>query len=496
MNFNHLQTIYEDEADLRLARILSILIWTSSAAYAFILLIGICYSDWELIAVIIAGFAFQVAALVFLVRRHLHTSSLILVLTTLGMVTATAAVGQGIRDLAMLAFPIVFIFAGLILNPTLFRLSVALALASVGWLVLGEINGWLTLKPFSGATQTWLLFAVALILLLVAALAVELLATNVRKSLALARQEISQRERAEEALVKSQAEYQDLVDNQGVGVYRIRVHKSLSWEAPDKPPYEYEFMSDRYCQLTGISREGHFSDPTLTLQRIHPEDYAAFADKNAEANKNLSPFLWEGRMVIGGEIRWMHYESHPRKLRSGDEVWTGILMDITERKVAEEQLRYQSAHDRLTDIYNRAFFEAELARLEHSRQFPVSIIVADLDNLKVANDTQGHTAGDDLLRQTANLLRSAFREEDVFARIGGDEFVVLLPDTDAAEAEQIMSRVKERLTRYTVEHPDLPIQLSLGMATAKTGNLAAAFQLADQRMYANKAARKSNTAVI
>ena len=162
------------------------------------------------------------------------------------------------------------------------------------------------------------------------------------------------------------------------------------------------------------------------------------------------------------------------------------------RKNLEDQLRYQSSHDVLTGIYNRLFFSAELERLERSREFPISFVIVDVDGLKIINDTQGHTKGDELLQHTASVLRSVFRDGDVVARIGGDEFAVLLPATDSATMEQIVSRVKERLVEEIFKHPDMSVKLSLGASTAEKGTVVESFKLADQRMYADKAAHKSN----
>jgi diguanylate cyclase (GGDEF)-like protein len=165
--------------------------------------------------------------------------------------------------------------------------------------------------------------------------------------------------------------------------------------------------------------------------------------------------------------------------------------EIAQRKDIEGQLRHLGTHDILTGTHNRVFFEQEMARLEGSQEFPVSVIIADLDDMKKTNDTLGHNGGDELLKRATVAFRSAFREEDMLARIGGDEFAVLLPRTDSATAEHTFERVRAKLAEHNAMYPDLPIQLSLGTATAEKSDLAQAFKTADQRMYADKSARKT-----
>jgi diguanylate cyclase (GGDEF)-like protein len=151
-----------------------------------------------------------------------------------------------------------------------------------------------------------------------------------------------------------------------------------------------------------------------------------------------------------------------------------------------ETLRYLSTHDSMTGLCNRAFFETELERLGKGRHFPVSVIVADVDGLKAANDLHGHTAGDLLIREAASALKSAVRADDIVARIGGDEFAVLLPETDAATAEQVISRIASYSGAGEAGSP-VPLSLSLGTATAHYGeSLGEALKLADRIMYRNK----------
>ncbi|HRY29910.1 MAG TPA: PAS domain S-box protein, partial [Elusimicrobiota bacterium] len=160
--------------------------------------------------------------------------------------------------------------------------------------------------------------------------------------------------RAAEALRESGMLYQDLANNPSAGVYRIRVRHLSPWSAPEAPPYVYEFVNDRYCELTGIPAEKHYSDPTVTLRQIHPDEYENWAALNERANRTGEPFFWEGRVVVKGQLRWFHYESRSRSLPNGDLLWTGILLDITERKQLESAVeliakKYSTVFDNVSD---------------------------------------------------------------------------------------------------------------------------------------------------
>lgn len=173
----------------------------------------------------------------------------------------------------------------------------------------------------------------------------------------------------------------------------------------------------------------------------------------------------------------------------------GTILDITERKQTEEKLRYMSTHDPLTGLYNRAYFQEELERLELGRQFPVSIVVSDIDKLKCVNDNLGHAAGDDLITRAALMLKGAFRAEDVVARIGGDEFAVLLPTADAAVVEEALARVMSKIDASNTPDVSFALSMSFGAATASKGDrLEETLKLADKRMYQHKFKKDSTAA--
>ena len=161
--------------------------------------------------------------------------------------------------------------------------------------------------------------------------------------------------------------------------------------------------------------------------------------------------------------------------------------DITEIKKLENELRYQSFHDSLTGLLNRAFFEEELERMSTGRFSPTSLIIADLDNLKLINDTLGHEKGDLLLKKAANILQSSFRSNDIVARIGGDEFAVLLPLCSPDDLEKLIKRLKEKIENLNKEDAELYLSMSIGFAT-KYGafNKLEIFREADSKMYLDK----------
>ncbi|MEN6409954.1 MAG: diguanylate cyclase [Anaerolineaceae bacterium] len=180
------------------------------------------------------------------------------------------------------------------------------------------------------------------------------------------------------------------------------------------------------------------------------------------------------------------------RLSLPQEAFEGVVVtlnDLTDRYELVEQLRFYSNHDALTGLYNRTFFQEELVRLEASRKYPISILMIDVDNLKQINDRYGHMAGDDLLRRIADLLRESFRAEDMIARIGGDEFVVILPETEGQQAQMRLLALRTRLMRENKAADKLspPLDLSIGIATAGTGSqLREAVRHADNGMYQNK----------
>jgi diguanylate cyclase (GGDEF)-like protein len=163
------------------------------------------------------------------------------------------------------------------------------------------------------------------------------------------------------------------------------------------------------------------------------------------------------------------------------------LQDITARKKAEEYLRYLGTHDVMTGLYNRAYFEETLQRLEANRYDPISFIIIDLNELKETNDYLGHQAGDRLIRRTGEVLKASLEDDHIAARIGGDEFVIIMPDSTAEVAALAIERVQSLVKLNNKYYRDPELSLSLGAATSEDGlSLEKVISLADDAMYRNK----------
>jgi len=136
-----------------------------------------------------------------------------------------------------------------------------------------------------------------------------------------------------------------------------------------------------------------------------------------------------------------------------------------ERKSSEEKIKHLSFHDSLTDLYNRAYFEEELERYNFPRYYPLSVVMLDVNGLKVINDTFGHSEGDRLLQHLSQVLTSVSRQGDILARIGGDEFAILLPSTTSEQAHEFCERIKKACHQDKIEPIYLRLNISLGYAS-------------------------------
>ena len=213
--------------------------------------------------------------------------------------------------------------------------------------------------------------------------------------------------------------------------------------------------------------------------------------------------LWEGKTFQQREVlnyaldgEEVYLQLQFSVLPGHEQDWSLVqvaLTDITARKKAEAYLEYLGKHDVLTKIYNRSFYVDELNRLERKGPAPITIIVADLNGLKTANDQLGHAAGDGLLRRAGEVLTKIVERPACAARIGGDEFAILLPSMDERDAIALMEGIEKLAELNNQFYSGLTLSFSMGAATRLPGErLEDVVKRADLKMYEAKRAYYSN----
>lgn len=295
-----------------------------------------------------------------------------------------------------------------------------------------------------------------------------------------------QKEVAEKALLLSEEKFRIIADF---------AHDWEEWLAGDGT---YEYISPSCERISGYSPEEFYRRPGLLFEIVVPEDKKEFKDylqTSLSQAGTLHPEIEFRIRCKNQEQRWI--ASTSQAVATEDGRWLGCRTshrDITKRKEAEEQLLLLSFHDSLTGLYNRNYYEQELLRLQDGRHLPLGLIIYDIDGLKMINDTLGHQCGDELIKHAAKILKDIFRDGDMIARTGGDEFVVLLPDCDPCIFHSAARRIKANMPLPGGNSlSSCPISLSIGAALATEAplNLQGLYKKADDLMYQDKQAHRS-----
>jgi len=309
-----------------------------------------------------------------------------------------------------------------------------------------------------------------------------------------------QRDRAMALLREADVRYRALVEQIPAIVYVDVVDESMSTS----------YVSPQITTLLGVTPEEYIADPDCWYKHLHPEDKERALAEYLRGRDAGESFTFEYRLVANdGSVVWFRDSAAVISNEDGTPSFVhGVMLDITERKKAEEQVAFLAYHDKLTGLPNRAMFE-ELLDLAMARarrhELSVAVVYADLDNFKLVNDSLGHEAGDELLRQLADRLREATRETDLVARQGGDEFLLLLADLERdsttisedvfedprAAAEAVANRVHEALQApFILAGNEFYVSASVGISLFPQDALDANGLLknADTAMYQSKKA--------
>jgi diguanylate cyclase (GGDEF)-like protein/PAS domain S-box-containing protein len=253
-----------------------------------------------------------------------------------------------------------------------------------------------------------------------------------------------------------------------------------------KPEKGFRYVSPSVEKILGYPGGYFIKNDGAVYEVVHPDDQKAFEKVTMQKIDFKNPI--EVRLVSKkGRVVWYEamitpvYDRHGRLL-----LINGIMRDINKKKREEERLTYLSFHDSLTEVYNRAYYMEEVKRLDTFRQLPLSVIIADVNGLKLVNDAFGHDEGDRLLKSCTEVLKKCCRADDIVARFGGDEFTMLLPRTGEKDVSILFKRIK-KFSANTMGNK-IPLSVSIGKAT-KTNpdqDFKGVIKKAEDDMYKNK----------
>src|SRR6056297_2412194 len=291
--------------------------------------------------------------------------------------------------------------------------------------------------------------------------------------------DITQKKQYEQKIINMKERLENIIEGTNVGTWERNLQTG---EAT---------IDERWAEILGYKLEELLPMNTKLWQSLINND-------------DLEKTKKEVRKLINKEIEYYDVE-YRMKHKNGKWIWvngrgkitkwskdrkpisiSGTTMNIAEKKEKQEKIEYLSFHDPLTGLYNRRYMQDSIKRLDTSRNIPFSIIVADINGLKLTNDAYGHEMGDKLLLSASEILKKSCRKEDIICRVGGDEFVILLPNTDEKSTEEIIERIKDESRSTKLESVIISLAIGASTKNKEDETILTIYKEADNNMYKDK----------
>lgn len=259
--------------------------------------------------------------------------------------------------------------------------------------------------------------------------------------------------------------------------------------------YYYPYISRKTVDFYGFPPEVGMERPESIFEVIHPDDLEVVKDTIEYSYESLCQWVCDYRVLVDGKSKWMRGIAQPERETDGTVTWHGMVISIDDQKKLEEELQRLSTTDELTGAYNRRYVLAEIESqlANHARYGSAfSLISMDIDHFKAVNDTYGHLIGDDVLKRFSDIVSARIRKTDIFARTGGEEFLILMPHTEISDAHILAEGLRETLEALRFRASDkehIQITISAGIVgchSRQVSDISELLAQCDQSLYEAK----------
>jgi len=277
----------------------------------------------------------------------------------------------------------------------------------------------------------------------------------------------------------------------------VESSKDLIYYYEVKPEYKFRYISPSIKQMLGEGLvEKGYQNPYYVFEHIHPDDYNLLYRKVNGYGDYSKPIIQRWR-DDKGEYKWFEEYATPIYQNGQMIAIEGIMREITDKVKLQQELNYQITHDVLTGIHNRAYFEQIMEKYNKDIDTSIAVILSDLDELKYLNDNFGHKTGDVYIKEYSKLLNQYFKENSIVARIGGDEFAVIVLNANLDQVKYHCQNFSDKISEYNLNSKGIKIKVSVGYAFSEhsIGNMERLLAKADKNMYRDKDMRKSENLI-
>jgi len=291
--------------------------------------------------------------------------------------------------------------------------------------------------------------------------------------------DITHKKKDEQKIIEMKERLKNIIEGTNVGTWEWNIKK------------DHTVVNKKYAEMLGYTLE---EISPMNIERweklLHSDDLKKYRKKMRKVwSKEIEYYDIEIRAKHkNGKWKWINSRGKVTKWSEDGTplIMSGTHTDITEKKQEQKQIEYLSFHDSLTGLYNRRYMEDSIKRLDTDRNIPFSIIAADVDGLKLTNDAYGHEMGDKLLITAAEILKKSCRKEDIVCRVGGDEFLILLPNIDENKVKEIIKRIAEESQNTKLDSVIVSLAVGYSTKNKKEKNIIEVYKEADNNMYKNK----------